>query len=177
MAEHNIYLGGGRVANLDYAMFPSAAVNATQEVQAATHKNAQYVWLNRILDPTNDKALGAYIAKTPTADDANEVWNSAVIPQSAIIHGHYYRIVTPVTGLVFTLRLKNIQTAAATVIAAAVSGAAVSEGWVSAGLGLVGLSPFNQLLQFVPTAVPVGGILGMRIEIGTLFTMPFRGQW
>lgn len=177
MAEHNLFLGGGRSVSPDYSMYPAPAVTDEQIIDVATHKGAQFTWLNRIVDPTEDVALKDYIVNNPTADDAAEVWNLAVIPQGSIVLGYQYRIVTPVTGFTFTTRVKNINTAATTNISAAVDGGVAGTAYVNSGAGLVGQMPYNQYLQLVLSAVPVGGILGLRLEVGVLLVSPFRGQW
>jgi hypothetical protein len=177
MAEHNLFLGGGRVLNLDYAMFPAAAVTASQHLDIATHKAAQFTWLNRILDFTNDVALKDYVARNPTADDVNEVWNAAVIPAGSIVLGHWYRVATPVSGTTLTIRVKNLDSAATTNIATGVNAGTAAVGYVNSGAGLVGLFSFNHYLQVVPTAVPGGGIADLRVEVASLVITPFRGEW
>lgn len=177
MAEHNLFLGGGRVANLDSAMFPSAAVSASEVIDAATHKGAQVVGINRILDFTNDAALVHYALNNASVDDANEVWNVGIIPKGAIVLGYYYEIITPVAGLTLTFRVKNINSAATTNIAAGVSAAAVTNSYVNAGAGLVGLMAYNHYLQVVPTAVPVGGIADLRLNVQAICIIPFSGEW
>jgi len=177
MAEHNLFLGGGHTTNPDYAMFPAASITATQAVDAATHKNAQLVAINRIVDLTADDATRFYFDNNPTADDANEIWNVGIIPQGAIVLGYYYEIINPVTGLTLTFRVKNINSAATTNIAAGVSAAAATSGYVNSGAGLVGLMPYNHYLQIVPTAVPVGGIADLRLNVMAICIIPFSGQW
>ena len=177
MAEHNLFLGGGRPSNGDFAMYPAKAVTASEALDVATHKGAQFTWLNRVLDPTKDVALKEYLRANASADDANEVWNIGVIPAGSIVLGHQYRVVNPVTGLTFTTRLKNIQTAGTTNISAAVDGGVVGTAYVNSGAGLVGQMAYNQYLQFVLAAVPVGGIMDMRIEVASLIVTPFRGEW
>lgn len=178
MAEHNLFLGGGRPNNGDFAMYPAKAVSASEALDVATHKGAQFTWLNRVIDPTKDVALKEYLRANPSADDALEVWNVGVIPAGSIVIGHQYRVVSPVTGLTFTTRLKNIQSAATTNISAGVDGGvADATAYVNSGAGLVGQMAYNQYLQFVLAAVPVGGIMDMRIEVASLIVTPFRGEW
>lgn len=177
MAEHNLFLGGGRPSNGDFAMYPAKAVTASEALDMATHKSAQFSWLNRVVDPTQDVALKEYLRANPTADDAAEVWNIGVLPAGSIVIGHQYRVVNPVTGVTFTTRLKNINSGATTNISAAVDGGALGTAYVNSGAGLVGQLAYNHYLQLVLVAVPVGGIADLRIEVGSLLVTPFRGQW
>lgn len=177
MAEHNLFLGGGRPNNGDFAMYPAKAITDSEALDVATHKGAQFTWLNRVIDPTRDVALKEYLRANPSADDALEVWNVGVIPAGSIVIGHQYRVISPVTGLTFTTRLKNIHTAATMNISAGVDGGVASSFYVDSGVGLVGQMAYNQYLQFVLAAVPVGGIMDMRIEVASLIVTPFRGEW
>lgn len=116
---HDLYLGGGRTANPNTRMFPSARYNPMAVIRAADHKAPVSYALTRVFDPTNlsvtnamgDAAVREYIdalAADGTPLAVNDILTLVPLPNGCIFDGFYWEVERPLTGFSFSIGYARI---------------------------------------------------------------------
>lgn len=110
MSTYEVYLGGARQQNSDYAMLPAAPFQNTQVFVPGVRQQPTQFMLARNLDFGGETALKAYVAAlaaagTPLA--SGDKLGSVVIPANFVAEEFYWAVVTPVTGGQFSAATRN----------------------------------------------------------------------
>lgn len=128
-STYELYLGGPRQQNSDWAIFPAASFS-TSNVAALAPANKAPVCFGseRTLDFTGDVALAYFFNKTlaGTGFVTNDACGTVVIPSQSLFLGCWWSVNNPVTGGVFSL---IVRTAAQTLLSGQSTTTATS-GWV-----------------------------------------------
>ncbi len=170
MATIELYNGGPRQHNSGYAMYPNSVFNvgAVRNQRYSPFDKYQPVTYatSRTLDFTGgDEALSSYLSTVPIV--TGDIIGTSVIPDQSLIQGVWWQVVTPLTGVSFTLKLRiaNIT------LLAAQSGAVVSSGFapVTAILLPDPYLALAEMVDVVMTAVPLAGLKGFSLCIAPYF--------
>lgn len=109
-STYELYLGGPRQQNTDWAIFPAAPFSAANVSNLAPPSKAPIAFgVSRTLDFTNDKALNYFykknMANTPVINDA---FGLLVIPSNSAMLGVWYKVNSLCAGAVgqFSLRTR-----------------------------------------------------------------------
>ena len=147
---YELYLGGPRQQNTDWAIFPAATFSASNTAALAPANKTPVIFgASRTLDFTNDVALNYFYATTLAAVPGfvtNDELGAIVIPGQSYFLGCFYSVNNPVTGGVFSLIVRT----AAQTIASGISTSAVTSGFV----------PYSGNGTVVPSTVSVVALLG-----------------
>lgn len=157
---YDLYLGGGRTANPDTRMFPSAAYDPLAIIKAADHKQPVNYAVTRVLNPSpnapvavngmvGDPALRNFIdfqafnQNTPIV--ATDILRVVALPNGCIFHGFYWEVEVPLDGFTFSVGFSRIGNGSyvsgahtvpngtiGTILLATQSGASVASGFVDA---------------------------------------------
>jgi hypothetical protein len=108
---YELYLGGPRQQNTDWAIFPAAPFNVANVSNLAPPSKTPLLFgASRTLDFVNDKALGYFYKKnmlsTPVVGDSLGL---VVIPSNSLLLGLWYKItgILAGTGGSFTLKVRG----------------------------------------------------------------------
>lgn len=155
---YDIYLGGGRTANPDTRMFPSAPYNPLSLIKAADHKSPIGYAITRVLNPApsapitvngaiGDSALRNFIdfqaLTIPVV--ALDILRLVALPNGCLFDGFYWEVESPLAGFAFSIGYARIGNGAyvggannvpdgtiGTILLATQSGAAIASGFVDA---------------------------------------------
>jgi hypothetical protein len=126
-STYELYLGGPRQQNIDWAIFPAAPFSANNPAALAPANKTPVIFgASRTLDFTNDVALNYFYTTTLAAVPGfvtNDEIGAIVIPAQSLFLGCFWSVNNPVTGGVFSL---IVRTAAQTLLAGQSTGAAAS---------------------------------------------------
>lgn len=126
-STYELYYGGPRVQNIDWAIFPAAAFSASNTAALPPANKTPVIFgASRTLDFTNDVALNYFYATTLAAVPGfvtNDELGTIVIPGQSLFLGCFWSVNNPVTGGVFSL---IVRTAAQTLLAGQSTSAAAS---------------------------------------------------
>jgi hypothetical protein len=129
-STYELYLGGPRQQNIDWAIFPSAPFSASNPaVQPPANKTPVIFGASRTLDFADDGALSYFYNTTLAAVPGfvtNDKVSAIAIPSQSLFLGCFYSVNNPVTGGVFSLIIR----AAAQTIATGISTTSVTSGWL-----------------------------------------------
>lgn len=182
MATHELYLGGPRTTNTDFAMFPAPAFAEWANTVAAAHKGNHPVYvLNRTFDFKDDPALAAYVRGATFA--AGDYLGSVVTPPGTFILGTHLRVETAVTGVTLLVRLRNDASTLIAIYNAGTAGAVfhgmdgtqVASGTPAAVQGLY--LDAADIVDVELDALPVDGVQNLRFTVGVIVIDPRAGQW
>ena len=170
MATIELYNGGPRQQNSGYGMYPNSVFNvgAVRNQRYSPFDKYQPVTYatSRTLDFTGgDEALAYYLNTAPIA--TGDIIGTSVIPDQSLIHGVWWQVITPLTGVTFTitLRIANIT------LLAGQSGAAATSGFAPVTAILLP-DPYLRLAEMVDVvmdAVPLAGLEGFSLCIAPYF--------
>lgn len=112
MATYELYLGGPRVQNSDWAIFPAATFSSSNVAALAPANKVPVLFgAERTLDFTNDVALAYFythnLPGTPPTFSNNDSVGTQVIPADSLFLGCWYSVNNPVTGGVFSLIVRG----------------------------------------------------------------------
>lgn len=182
MAIHELYLGGGRTTNSDFAMFPSPTFSQSGTITAAAHKGSHPIYvLNRTLDFRDDPALVAY-ARGATFS-AGDYLGSVITPDDTFILGCHLKVERAVTGVTLLVRLRQD---ASTLIATYDAGTAGSVFYGMNGTQVATGTPAavqglylnnSDIVDIELDALPVDGVQDLRVTVGVIVIDPRAGQW
>lgn len=182
MAIHELYLGGNRTTNSDFAMFPSPAFSPAGTIVAAAHKGNHPVYvLNRTFDFRDDPALVAYANGATFA--AGDYLGSVVVPDDVLVQAVHLKVERAVPGVTLLVRLRQD---ASTLIASYDAGTAGSVMYGMDGTQAATGTPAaiqglyldnSDIVDVELDALPVGGIQDLRFTVGLLVIDPRAGQW
>jgi hypothetical protein len=179
---YELYLGGPRQQNTDWAIFPAAPFNVANTSNLAPPAKTPIAFgVSRTLDFVNDKALSYFfkknMASTPVVGDS---FGLIVVPANSLFLGCWWKVNTPLPGTTGTFKLR-FRTAAKDILAAttlhtAASGfvpydgaAAVTTG-ATAAAGLFHHFPASDILDLVLVALPVPNTLvGLNITVTPVY--------
>jgi len=171
MALYELYLGGDRPQNADFAMLPSAPFSLTFPYQPALAQQPMAFGTERVFDFTGkDEALRYFVdttlASTPLV--SGDILGAAVVPAYCLFLGFQWRVYSPLTGGAFSVRLRD---AAVTYLAAQSTGTA-SSGFVSI-TGAADWLPMYMtdpdILDVVLDTVPPTGVKGLVLSVTPVF--------
>jgi hypothetical protein len=131
MATYELYLGGPRQQNIDWAIFPAATFSSSNVAALGPANKTPVIFgAERTLDFTNDTALAYFythnLPGTPPTFSNNDFVGTQVIPANSLFLGCWYSINTPVTGGVFSLIVRGTSQ----VLVAGVSTTTATSAWV-----------------------------------------------
>lgn len=116
-STYELYFGGPRQQNSDWAIFPAAPFSTSNPaVQPPAFKTPVIFGSSRTLDFTNDGALSYFFNTTLAAVPGfvnNDEIGAVVIPSQSLFLGCFWSVNNPVTGGVFSL---IVRTAAQTLL-------------------------------------------------------------
>ena len=126
-STYELYLGGPRQQNTDWAIFPAATFSASNTAALAPANKVPVLFgASRTLDFTNDVALSYFYNTTLAAVPGfvtNDEIGAIVIPAQSLFLGCFYSVNNPVTGGVFSL---IVRTAAQTLLVLDISTSAAA---------------------------------------------------
>jgi len=182
MATYELYQGGPRQQNTDWAIFPAATFSSSNVAALAPANKMPVIFgVSRTFDFTNDVALAYFythnLPGTPPTFSNNDKVSSVVIPSNSFFLGCWYSVNTPVTGGVFSLIVRGTTqvlvagvstTTATSAFLPYNSGAAITNfGTINAGLFHYFATPDIIDVQF--TTVPAGGIQALSLTVTPVY--------
>jgi hypothetical protein len=183
MSTYELYYGGPRQQNNDWAIFPSAPFATTNPAaQGPANKTPVIFGAERTLDFTNDVALNYFYTVTlaSTGIVTGDHVGAVVIPSQSVLLGIWWKVNNPVTGAAFNLGLRELGT---TFFTTPQSAAAVASGFllpiaqgttVASTVGALQpqVGPYfsaPDILDVQFTTVPGGGILALSLTVTPVF--------
>jgi hypothetical protein len=175
MATYELYNGGPRQQNTDWAIFPSATFSASNTAaQGPANKMPVIFGAERTLDFTNDVALNYFYTVTlaGTGLVSGDHVGAVVIPSQSLFLGCWWKVNTPVTGSAFNL---GIRVLGSTLFAAPQSMATVASGWVPYSAAGTAAFPGTEyfatpdILDVQFTTVPGGGIQALSLTVTPVY--------
>ena len=167
MALYELYLGGARQQNPDFAMFPAAPFNVANPAEPATGQQLVTYAPSRYLDFTGfDQALALFLANNPLAS-GDEI-GTQILPGKSMLLGFWWEVSAIVPGLTFTVLLRE----AALTLLTAQSAGVLSSGFVlveTAGAFLPVYFPTPDIFDVVFPAVPVAGVAGLGLTVTPVY--------
>ena len=169
--NYELYLGGPRQQNTDWAIFPAAPFNALNAANLAPpNKHPVLFGASRTLDFVNDTALKYFLKKNVTLPMVNnDSLGLVVIPSNSLIVGAWWKVSAPVAGATGTASLK-LRVAGKT-LASGIALNAVGSGFGiydpaaaitnigTIAAGLLGANKTPDILDLIVTAVPTPATL------------------
>ncbi len=129
-STYELYMGGPRIQNTDWAIFPSATFSANNVAALGPANKTPVIFgASRTLDFTNDVALSYFFNTTLAAVPGfvtNDKVSTAVIPSQSLFLGCWYSVNNPVTGGVFSLIVRGTTQ----VLVSGVSTTTATSAWV-----------------------------------------------
>lgn len=182
MATHELYLGGNRTTNTDFAMFPSPTFSQTGTIAPSAHKGSHPIYvLNRTFDFRDDPALVAYARGATFA--AGDYLGSVLVPDDVLVQAVHLKVERAVTGVTLLVRLRqdnstliasyNAGTAGSVMYG--MNGTQVATGTPAAVQGLY--LDNSDIVDVELDALPVDGIQDLRFTVGIVVIDPRAGQW
>lgn len=171
MALYELYQGGDRTPNADYAMLPAAPFSLDFPYQAAQGQQHMLFGPERVYDFTGkDEALRYFVETTlkSTPLVSGDVLGTAVVPAYSLFLGFQWRVYSALTGGAFSVSLRN---AAVTYLAAQTTGTA-SSGFVpitGAADWLPMYMTAPDILDVTLDTVPADGIKGLVLSITPVY--------
>lgn len=175
MAVYELYQGGARQQNADWAIFPAATFSASNvAAQAPANKTPVIFGAERTIDFTNDVALNYFYNVTlagagpVTGDHVGAV----VIPSQSLLLGVWWKVNNPVTGSAFNL---GIRVLGSTLFASPQSAAAVASGFTPYSAAGTPAFPGTEyfatpdILDVQFTTVPAGGLLALSLTVTPVY--------
>ena len=112
MATYELYQGGPRQQNADWAIFPAANFSSSNVAALPPANKVPVIFgASRTLDFTNDQALAYFythnLPGTPPTFSNNDSVGTIVIPSQSLFLGCWYSVNNPVTGGVFSLIVRG----------------------------------------------------------------------
>jgi hypothetical protein len=128
--NYELYLGGPRQQNTDWAIFPAAPFNAANVSNLGPPSKHPVVFAaSRTFDFVNDAALKYFLKKNVTLPMiVGDALGAVVVPANSLFLGCWYKVVAPVAGATGTFNLK-FRTAGQVLNAAPIALNAVSSGF------------------------------------------------
>lgn len=179
-STYELYLGGPRQQNTDWAIFPAAAFSANNEAAMAPAQKRPVVYgVSRTLDFTNDTALSYFFNTTlaGTGFVTNDELGAVVIPGKSLFLGCWYSVNTPVTGGVFSLIIRAV----GTTLVSGISTTTATSAWapyVAAGNVTTGVHYFAtpDIVDIKFTTVPGANLGALSITITPVYVHFEVGQ-
>lgn len=170
MSTYELYQGGPRVQNSDWAIFPAATFSANNAAALGPASKTPVVFgASRTLDFTNDVALSYFLNTTLSATGfvTADILGVQVIPQFSVLLGVWWSVNTAGTaGLTFNLETR----VASHALLGTTSGSAVASGWTVATLATGGTYfPTPDIIDLTFVAVPGGGIGAFAITVTPVY--------
>jgi hypothetical protein len=167
MATYELYLGGARQQNANFAMLPSAPFSASQPFVPVVKQIPVTFFLARNYDfgytqgIANDPALQDWLANLATPLTSGDKLGSVVIPSDFLALGIYWKITTPLASGQFAL---GTRIGGTSLVAATTTGTANSAWvpWPSAPV----LFKTPDIIDLTLTTVPAGGVGSLSIVAG-----------
>jgi hypothetical protein len=128
-STYELYYGGPRQQNTDWAIFPAATFSANNPAALAPANKTPVIFgAERTLDFTNDTALHYFFNTTlgATGFVTNDELGTVVIPGQSLFLGCWYSVNNPVTGGVFSLIVRGTTQ----VLVSGVSTTTATNAWV-----------------------------------------------
>jgi hypothetical protein len=116
---YELYLGGPRQQNTDWAIFPAAPFSSANTSNLAPPSKHPVVYgASRTLDFTNDKALSYFLKKNLVTGAVvnGDAFGAVVIPSNSLFFGLWYKVNSIIAGTGGTFKLR-VRGAAADLIA------------------------------------------------------------
>jgi len=130
MATYELYMGGPRQQNSDWAIFPAATFSSSNVAALGPANKTPVIFgASRTLDFTNDVALNYFYTVTLAAVPGlatNDKVSTVVIPSQSYFLGCWYSINNPVAGGVISLIVRGTTQ----VLASGISTTSVTSGFV-----------------------------------------------
>jgi len=106
--NYELYLGGPRQQNTDWAIFPAAPFNAANVSNLGPPSKHPVVFAaSRTFDFVNDAALKYFLKKNVTLPMVvGDALGAVVVPSNSLFFGAFFKVTTPVAGTVGTAKLK-----------------------------------------------------------------------
>ena len=163
MATYEIYQGGPRQQNANFAMLPAATFSASQPYTPAVQQIPVAYAPPRALDFSgNDEALSQFLIENPLV--TNDVLGSAPIPKDSLLYGVWWQVKTPLTGVSFSLYLR----VAGTNILTTTSAATAASGFATP-VAPVYLNTGAEMVDVKLDAVPAAGVKGLVIQVAPYY--------
>jgi hypothetical protein len=136
MATYELYEGGPRQQNTDWAIFPAAPFLVANTANLALPSKTPVVYgASRTLDFANDKALAYFYRKNWVTPVNADILGSVVIPANSLLLGCWYKVNAAMAGASGTFKLRRRQ--AAVDLTGAISMHAVASAFVAVSGGAV----------------------------------------
>jgi hypothetical protein len=129
-STYELYLGGPRQQNTDWAIFPAAPFNVANVSKLAPPSKHPVVFAaSRTFDFVNDAALKYFVKKNmANLPVINDVWGAVVVPANSLFFGAFYAVTGAVAGATGKINLR-FRTAGQVLNAAPIPINAVSNGF------------------------------------------------
>lgn len=170
MATYEVYEGGPRKQNNDYAMFPSATFAADSVIQPAVRQRPICVFPARDLDFGNETALIQFIKANPLA--SGDKLGAVIIPANFAAIGFYWRVVNINAGGSFSVATRVGGTALVTTTTTGTANSAFVA-WPSAPV----LFKTSDIIDVTFPTVPAGGMGSLELQVGVVGYDLRVGHW
>jgi hypothetical protein len=165
MATYELYQGGSRQQNNNWAMFPAATFAASAPVDPAIKQIPASFFVSRTLDFSNDTALADYVSQLVTAGTpiaSGDKAGAVVIPTEFLTVGFYWRVDRINAGGTFSVATR---VGAVTLLAGPQSTGTLASGYVTWPSGPV-LFSTSDIIDVDFVTVPAGGVGPLSLTVG-----------
>lgn len=167
MSTYEVYYGGPRQQNSNYAMLPSAAFSTSQAYNPAVMQQPVMFGTARKLDFSGfDEALTQFLVDHPVV--SGDILGASVIPANSLFLGVWWQVATPLTGGAFSIKLRQ---ANVTLLSGQSTGTATS-GFQLKLTGIAWLPTYltvPDIIDVVYGTVPAGGLTGLVMSVAPLY--------